>query len=402
MEPPLPQLTLSEESLNFSSEATQDTIYIGGDKSWHVESDAPWLTIKKKSNESGSDLLIINAAPNTSEHERSAVIKVSIEGIEKSVHVRQEAEKYPDFDWQVFPTVMIKNTKVEKTADGYTYTFEGVHNFINRDVREQVFAGSLVSHIMTRPNKVEEFNRYLKDEVTLFLYASLLGFESVKMRPSAQGVEEAVDKFIATNTLSESGEFYYSNKPQHYSSREELYFLGMGNLGIDLDRLLFGKSYLDEEIQSGKRGYIFSYYMRRFSVMLDAPHELALREEAQNQDFSSRISYIDWVGYGRTGFLFVKTDIPEQDIRIIVHRVAQKEPLSEKQKDMLSKLTFKYLTFDKYSEPSVDTGGVDVIKKYFEEIATGPIIPLSYSLKGLFSHTHTMDYQVKIPRRARN
>lgn len=49
----------------------------------------------------------------------------------RSVRVIQEAEKYPDFKWQVFPAVMIKNTKVEKTTDSYTYTFRVEHSFMN-------------------------------------------------------------------------------------------------------------------------------------------------------------------------------------------------------------------------------------------------------------------------------
>lgn len=400
----LPKLTLSKDVLSFSSKATRDTVYVYSDESWSVDGDTPWLIvkkIKKEDNETGSDLLIIQVSSNISEDSRETTIKVIIKGLKKIVRVTQEAEKFPEFKWQIFPAVMIKNTKVEKTTDGYTYTFRGQHNFMNNKIREQVFAGNLISNVMTEPNKIEEFNRYLKDEITILINGSFLDFEAIKMRPSAQRIEEEVDKFIAAHNVDGSGEFYYSNTPQIYSSREELYFLGMGNLGIDLDRLLFGKSYLEEEMQSGERGYIFSYHMQMFSVMPDSPYEFSITEELRKQDFFSRLCYVYWVGYGRTGFLFVETSIPEKEIKIVVQRIAKGEPLTQEQVSVLNKLTFRYLSFDKQSNPSVSKGRVDIVKKYFEGMLKGDVVPLSYSVNSFVPGKHEMIYQVKIPYRVK-
>lgn len=378
VKPRPPMLALSKSSINFSSFATKDTIFVHADQAWRIDNDAPWLIVEPKFNEGGGGLFVVHTSQNTSKEPRMATITIKSKESRREIKVSQEGEQYIIPQWRMFPVVDIQNTAVEESADGYTFTFKALESFVHKGIRQHIFPGSLMASDRSEVNKIETFNQYLKDKIKIMilLHPEL---EIITVRPSAQIMEDFVDDFLSTHEIHQISSAFFTDTPYSYTHRRELYLLGMSNLGLELDRLLFQSSYLDEDMKADEQGYIFTYSIKAFGVMTDTPSEIELTKEAEGKDFLSRLCHVNLVFYGRTGFLCTETKIPKDELKMLIRKLNQKQALTEEENKALGTITFRYLSFDKQGTPVVQTGGADVVQKYFEDMTDGPNIPISYT-----------------------
>lgn len=171
-----------------------------------------------------------------------------------------------------------------------------------------------------------------------------------------------------------------------------MYLLGKGNLGVDLDRLIFGYSYTEKEMVR-QTGLIYSYCNTLFNIIMDIPEKLV------NENIIDRnLAYVSNLNYGRIGLLIIESDYNYNLLSRTIKKVMKEERLSNEETIIIEQSSIYYLYFNNSGDIIKREGKIEAIRDYINSINESDIIPLSFSINNCIdNHVEEVEYKVLLP-----
>lgn len=109
------------------------------------------------------------------------------------------------------------------------------------------------------------YNGYTFNPITVF---SLTGTEKSQTFIPSKSEQDAYANKILDKNPSQNEAFISDGKGITYNSHRELNLIGTGNMGINLDKVISGKSYREQEMTK-KNGLIYSFSHKLFTLSMD-------------------------------------------------------------------------------------------------------------------------------------
>ncbi len=377
-------IKLDKNNLNINPLGGTDTVTILSNIRWEIYESPDWCSIIENHISDGS-LIVIETLPNKTGKERHGVIKISGGEIVKYISVNQYFNTKDDIDWKTFPVNSFFSVKYTLGDDGIerTYRLEGTDIFINKSIYKKVYNGNLFDRDLKSVYDLKEFKSYTYNPITIACFVNGKFYE----RKTKPAINEMVDfaREINQSLPQQNLNFSFSNTPIKYRSYRQLHLLGKGNLGIKLDELLTGVSYQDKEL-SNKVGYIFSYSMKFFDVIMDIPDKL-IQEDITDEHILGSLSFVNNISYGKTAYLIIECPENDYGIKNIIDKLSEKVSLDSHERAILENANSYYIHFNEIKDVQFEHGKSNVIEKYINSINETPIIPLSFSALNYADHS---------------
>jgi len=371
-------------------------VNISSNTKWSISEIPKWCSIVEN-RVSDSGFIEIEVLPNKTGQDRQGLIKLSGGSIAECISIHQKnVESEDEFAWATFPVNSFDNVTYTVGDDGVerNYNIQGTDFFINKFVYSKVYNGNLIDRNLESIHDLSEYNSYTYNPLTIACYINGKFFE----RTTKPSIEELVDfsNEICQAIPQQNQSFNFSNIPIKYTSYRQLHLLSKGNLGIKLDELLTGSSYRDNEM-SNKVGYIFSYSMKLFNVMMDIPDKI-IQEDIKDENILKTLSFINNITYGKTAYLIIECADNDLDIKNIIGKLFKKESLDLRENSIIENADSYYMHFDKVKNVYIEHGKLEVIRKYINSINETPIIPLSFSALNYVDYSISkINFKVSLP-----
>lgn len=179
---------------------------------------------------------------------------------------------------------------------------------------------------------------------------------------------------VLENIPKQNLHFSYQNEPFQYDSYRHLHLLGMANMGLELDKIVAGKSYQEGEMTK-RAGMIYSYCAEMFTVLMDYPAKL-INETVDDGDLPN-LAYVNSITYGKTALLIIEADCDFGTGRIVANKIMRGESLTGEETRTEEGFSVHYLYFDGDGKVQHESGRSSLIKRYVAEINNTTIAPLS-------------------------
>lgn len=366
--------SLSESTINADCIKTVKTIQVSAsNQNWTInELSLPeWCNVERKS--ISSDDVTVTILPNHKLQAREVTITFICNNNILPLYIFQKgAEKDSSLDLHSFTV----NTFLESNKiDDNNYRIIASELYINPTIKEKIFHGNLIDNSITNIYGIKDFNKYSYNPITISSFSNGHVYYIESVQPSSYNTNKLYSE-IKNSLPDQNLSFIYQSAPIRYNSYKHLNLLGVGNLGIKLDEVMTGKSYLTSEMEN-KTGLIYNYCNILFNTTIDLPRNLI--SDAITAEEKEKLSYINNIKYGRMAFLIIETDYDYQTSISVIAKIMKRSKLSSQEEEVKNSITAYYFFFNNDGNINVDSG-LDVIGKYVSEINNQPIIPLSFSI----------------------
>jgi len=376
-----PILELSEDELTFSLDGGQEITKLYANAEWTISEAPEWCLLSSRSGVGTTDLTI-TVLKNEDMEPRETSLTISSQGMTIPLKIKQNRNVNNDKISYIHMHLSDFRTIIGSDLD---YHFNARSLFISPDFMTKLYTGKLINTLPESNTKIDEYTGYTYNSVGLS--SSLISVEPIaSYTPSKATYDGIIASVMKTNDLT-IGSSHISVGGVEYNSYRQLYFTGMSEMGVELDKLVSGKSYIDKEMEM-KTGLIYSYVETLFTIDLDIPEQLLVKEELKVEDFpDARLSYIANVNYGRSAFLLVESDLEAESLRAFVSAAVEGES-SEKAADVSPGFKAYYFYFDAGKNLIKKEGIIDVAKEYFNDAKERKhlILPLTFSASDYFTN----------------
>lgn len=370
-------LMLSESEVIADYSGITKTILVTTNSEWTVSLSPKWCSVEKIKN-STKELLVIRVHSNGTLFKRMGTIVIETNELTKYIQVTQNGIKKNELNWSPFPVNDYSDIQYHKGIDGNTiFTIKGSKIFINPYIRQQIYHGNMINNESESIYNITNYKQYIFENITIGGFINGYFYANKFKYPSKKESDLLAKKIINTTTFQNES-FNYDEKPIIYNSYKQLNFLGVSNLGIKLEELISGKSYLNSEIKKQK-GMIYTYSHELFYLIMDYPEKLS-NNGIENEYYYTNLSYISQITYGKTALLIVETNSDVDIVQKIIKKLMQSYSLNDKEIGLISNADFYYLFFDNNGDIQTVKGNSDLVTKYKSSIEKNDIMPLSFSL----------------------
>lgn len=376
-------LELSQTSFQLDPLEVEKIINISSDSKWTISDIPDWCVIDKTTGDSQTDIRL-SIRPNHTYCKREASIKFSTRSLVRYITIKQDGiEKDKSISWQAFPFNQFKS--IEFDPDKHTYNIEARRLFINNSIRDEIYLGNIISSKAQSVANIIEFKGYTYNPINIGSFTGGQFYTQILEYPSLKNMDLLVTDIIKDYPRQNSN--FIITSPIIFNSYKHLYFLGYGNIGIDLCKSISGKAYEEKEM-SKSIGLIYMYSQILFDVVMDLPEQLIGEHLSDKFIKDNDLSYISSVSYGKTAFLIIESDYDKMIVDSIIKKVLREETLSEYERMIIYNIDIHYLYFTKDSKLNVEHGiNMDIIEKYKKSIENNDILPLSFTINDFSSHS---------------
>lgn len=364
------QITLDQKELSFEELGGDATVELTVNGEWRVENYPDWLSLSQTSGDAASEIKIA-AKANDKASKRDAQLVFAGKGKSVSLDIIQDA-RGAEISWSPLSFSSFHRMGYELGPDNIErrYGFATREIFIApdaaSDIHNKLFLGNLVNNKLKSNRDIEEYSGYTFNPITVSTMVNSI--RSKSFTPSKEE-QDAYVQLILDSKPSQSEYLFIDNKGVVYNSHRELNLIGVGNMGVELDKVISGKPYREQEM--GKRnGVIFSFDQTLFSLDMDL-QQWIVEEEIKPEDFpDGTLSYISTVSYGRMGMLIVESDEDVTTIRAIVNKIigGRDSELTQEESKILKELDAHHLYYNSSRELHIAKGGSEVIKAYQQQV----------------------------------
>ncbi len=374
-------IKLSEPSIEADYSGVSTRIYVDSNCEWSVSEAPEWFSIEPK-NDAEGPYLTVTILPNPRYDARSAAISVYGGGVSADLSITQSGiTNSSSLEWHAFPV----NSFAEVSSQGGTeeYRITGTELFINAAIKDRIFHGHLIPSYLGDISDPDTDGQYTYNPITISCIANGQAYVREQQIPSIAATSDLAEEVI-TAVGDQNTTFTYSDTPIQYNSYRHLNLLGVGNLGLKLDELITGLSH--EEAELGNRtGLIYSYCQELFTTTMDIPENLI--QESLSDTEKEELSYVSNISYGRTALLVVETEYSYEVSSIAIKGYMQGADLEAEEEDVVDTADVWYVSFDGDGEAHIEAGGKALMMKYVNNIGSGEIIPLNFSLNNYSDNT---------------
>lgn len=372
-------LEISTQTVTSDYLGKTELIQIEASSEWDIFNDPKWCIIEKINQNNKRYLEIIILPNDTTDVQREVELLIATEQITKKIHIKQFGKKnepQKEKTEKLFLKLPVNKFDVIPIIENEEITgwnVKAFNTFINPSIKEHIYIGSIINSKLSNPSKVMSYND--QEAIKKINFTGNPGTKnsqySTNVKPSKEETENLAQKVIRGYTGSQSSVIrFITTELPYYSSHEQLHMLGLNNLGIKLDELLFKTSYTKSEMQK-KNGFIYDNCIPCFNIISDMPKK---SEEAfKGEENILDLAIVNIITYGTASFLFVETDIDKDIAKTIIRKIIREEKLSIEEETQKREMDFYTLYFDKNTNPIINTGE----PLFPVEL---PIIPLTFSL----------------------
>ena len=388
-DPEVDYLTLSSRHISTESEGTSRVITVNSTSDWTiVESSVPsWCTIDEQT-EDGFKITIL---PNHTFNDREVEILTKNTTTSNSIDISQCGIKNKtSLEWHTFPVNSFSEVNYDDATNEYTVGSREM--FITSSIRNQIFHGDIIKESYVQGEDLQQEGNYTFNPITIsaFVGGNLYSRESVI--PSKE-VTNSLFNDVVSDYPTQSVQFVASS-PIQFNSYKHLHLLGVGNLGLKLDEITTGKSYVEHEM-GNRTGLIYTYSSVLFHTIMDLVPNLIQQGIPEGE--VDHLAYISTIGYGKTACLIVETDYDYNFSKLVVNKLMHNEELNEEEKKVLDGLTATYLFFQEDGTLSV-SNGYQAISAYTTGFDAQPIVPLTFVASDLQDNSlATLKFTFEMP-----
>lgn len=372
-------ISLSEDKIIADYAGITNTITVySKDGNWKIlpASIPEWTTVEKVN---GSDSNVeIAISPNNTFKNREATIKFISENNTCFLYISQEGiQNKSSLDWYTFPVNSFLDVKYdsENSNSSRNYRISANDVYVSSSIKDRIYHGGFIQKKVNGVSEAKGMMHYSYNPISISAFVNGKFYSRESIIPSPENTKELYDE-IRANIPKQNGTFFYQTSPIQYNSYKHLHLLGIGNLGLKLDEIVAGKSYLENELEN-RTGLIYSYCNVLFNITMDLPSNLV--KETIGDDDKKELYYINNIKYGRMAFLFLETDYDYNTSSIVISKVMKNLQLSDNEEKVKNSINASYIYFNEDHSVNI-IRGFDVIRMFVTEVNDQPIIPLSFSI----------------------
>jgi hypothetical protein len=379
-----PFIETDKEQLYISSEGGEQKIKLTTNRAWKISPIPRWITITPVNGDRSTEITI-KVEENRQPEERKVDFVISAENVTKAVNITQPGLR--DVIWgPVLPVFSFK--KVSFSIELKNYEIEAKSLFVNPNIKDKIFLGSLISHNPGSNTTIPAFTGYTFNPVTVHTSAVVQEATATFLpSPEAQAV---FAKDILAQDPEQQQSFFADKRGSEFYTYKQLHTVGMINIGVKLDELVSGSPFTRQEMIK-RYGIIFSFKQILFSIDMDIPEKL-IREEMSEADLAKGVSYVSSVSYGRIGLLIVESNTDSRDLRVLINKVLENETLTTAETATIQSAEISHVCFTNDNEVKIKKGGLDAIESYKEAIlnTNDNVYPVDFSLNNFTDHSESI------------
>lgn len=372
-----PFIKLDMFSLETGCPEKTKTIELTTNRPWKVDSVPDWISVTPSSGDRSAKLTL-HIMENRSLDERASRIIFAGESNKKALEVVQGGLR----DLAIFPDLFIFRYKEMQCPTDLSWCKAVTDSmFINPAIREKIYIGNLVSYNPSSNTDIPEFTGYTFNPIIVTASAAV-GEGTKTYIPSLQD-QDAFAQHIRENMSEEDFTFLTNKYPTSYYTHNQLHAIGMVNLGIPLDKIMF-----DQTERTKGYGLVYSFKETCFTLKMDVPRQL-IKEDLKASDKGKEIAYVSSVSYGRIGLLIVESETDSREVKVAIGKLIDEQPLSQAETLLLSSVDACYVYFDKDKNVQAKKGNMEAITAYLEacDEKNAPIYPLEFRWSKYADHS---------------
>ncbi|MFT4222718.1 BACON domain-containing protein [Dysgonomonas sp.] len=390
-----PFIELSKSTLSMSIGGDEQKIKLTTNRPWKIENIPTWLTVNPMSGDRSAEITV-SVAENKEPIGRGA--SLTFIGATKSGILNVSQFGLKDVIWT--PSLPIFSLKyVSFTGELDSYDINVFTLFVNPDIKNKVYLGSLLSYNAGSVTNIPEFTGYTFNPITISTSAIANGIRSKTYVPSLSE-QNAYAQEIINKKPAQNLSFVSDNGTIEFYTYRRLFTLGIANMGVKLDEVVSGSSY-ETERMTKKYGLIFSFKQTCFSLDMDIPGEL-IKEELKEADKNKGVAYVSTVYYGRLGLLIVESDTYFGNVKSAINKVISGQSLSAEESRLIDVSDISYVYFNNDNQVQIKKGHMDAVNAYRDALAKNDfsnVYPVGFNLSSLIDHSiATISYSFKVPK----
>lgn len=396
------KISLDQTELTFDSYGGDTNVNLNTDDRWYVSNVPDWIHISHSYGESSQELTI-TIEPNKNESSRQAIIDFINSNGHTSLTIYQDSNK-EELNWSSFNFSTFYNSSFTTNPNNAerAYNFSILSMFVNPsknpNINQKIFLGNLINRKLNTNTDIEEYRGYTFNPITVY---TTIGTEMSRTLVPSKTEQDSLVNLILSKNPSQFEDFYSNGVGIIYSSHRELHLLGKSNMGENLDSIVSGKSYKEQEMTK-RNGIIYSFRQTLFSLGMDLQENITKEVINKNEFEDNTLSYISSVSYGRIGLLIIESDHSIKEIRSIVNKILQNKAdnLSEQEKLILDEISVYHIYYDKYLRRHINKGKIDAIQKYKNQMETDllNVFPFRFTVSDYFEQGESeMSFSMNLP-----
>lgn len=374
------EFLVSHDTLLFDAKGGTDSLYITADGEWSIDNIPDWISLSQI-NGYGSCVIQFEIASLNKASLRSTKVFVSNGERTLDVLIKQNG-RGENIVWSSLQFSVFENVN----QDGDLFKFKTSRTYFSPVMFDEMYVGNLLSRKLSSDLKFKTFDMFEFNPITVSLGSS--PFLTKTYTPSLSEDLKLVEYY---NQNKDRGELVSSNiDGLSYNSYRELFLIGMGNLGIELDKEISGDSYLNKEM-SRQNGLIYSFYENSCTLMIDIPDAL-IKDTIISEEFKQAYpAYISSILYGRIGLLLVEADGSIDIVRRLISNIIHKENyiLNNEEKLALNNLDAYHLFYDQSGILNKVIGNINAIYSYRDQMKSEAyeVCPIRIEVSDFFDHS---------------
>lgn len=398
------QLSLQEAEpfIQFEKDYVDLSVF-GEEKRFELQTNRPWKIENAKdiprwlsiSSTSGDQSSIITFKVNENRLLRRQEIQLLFTAgdVKRNLLVSQTGQR----DIMTGPFLSIFRFKEMGFSNNLTYCDVKTNSmFVNPNITDKIFLGNLVSHNIANGVDISQFPGYTFRPVSLTSSASDEAYEKIPSITEQRALAEEIISMKPQKTAS----IIEDNGVDFFSYRL-LHAIGMTNLGIKLDEIVTGNSYVQKEM-GDKYGLIFSFKRIAFSLDLNlSKDESLINEKLKDIDQSKGVSYVSSVSYGNLGLLVVQSVTDSRELKTAINKFLKGSSLSPAETDILSSAEICYVYFDNHNRVQSEKDSLKALNAFKDARRSKSfdnIYPVGFHVSDFISrNSNTLSYRIDIP-----
>lgn len=355
-ETPLLELNTTNKDIDVDKDSF--VVVVTANHNWEIKELPNWVSAHPASG-TGTDSVIFNIGENNTTTDRTANIIFSGTDLNRTLNIHQLSE----INNVQLPLLGIANFSSFKAEYPTKYSIEHSNLFINSTIAKNIYLGRLISNKASSPEEIKGLN-YTFDRITISTDAAISEPILKTYAPSlneqkvfAQSVIDRMPKQILSFNAETSRAFYSLN---------QLYAIGMVNLGIKLDEIVTGESYKTATMRKNF-GVVYGFRTALFNLIMDLPDK-PFDKEIEPEILAEGVSYITAIDYGRVGLLVAESDYRPKYVKAVVNKIIRNQSLTHDDLQVINASEFTHIHFDNDNELQTDRGKQEVIEAYKNKV----------------------------------
>lgn len=361
------------------------TLKVSSNTSWHIKDIPSWISVNPTAGD-GSAKITIEFPENRSFNDRKAIITFVGKDVKEILPVAQEGLRdfprnpvlpiTPTFSYEFLPAGPDKNY----------YKISRKELFMVPGLEKKAYLGNLLNPNLKSHTDISEFSGYTFNEAKVSVQ-QLSPEQLWRIYTPSLSEQSALAKELIEQNVSWEGSLVEDKEGREYFDRRQLSCIGVINLGVKLDEVVYGNSYKQQEMTK-KYGLLLSFKRTLFTLKVDSSVRL-IKENLKETDRREGVSYVSSVCYGKVGLLIIESDIDSRKIQKVVDKILNNLPVSQEETELLNFADICYVYFDNDNRVQTLKGNMQAVQVYKEAMndVRNNIYPIEFQLSDFDTHS---------------